>query len=126
MHGQIEWFVAFLGFWAWWCVLGSNFFGFDYFVGNQFVDCVRILSLIMSGWVCLDLFFNHGFACLVAKKMQEEKKHVLWGRTRMFFCKNNEKNYILFNYIVGFLKLYFIEEVGMSLDFEGASVLFWT
>ena len=78
----------------------------------------------MSGWVCLDLFFNHGFVCLVAKKMQEEKKHVLWGRTRMFFCKNNEKNYILFNYIIGFLKLYFIEEVGMSLVFEGASVLF--
>ena len=83
----------------------------------------------MSGWLCLDLFFNHGFACAFAclvKKMQGKKKtkHVLWGRTRMFFCKNNEKNYILFNYIIGFLKLYFIEEVGMSLDFEGASVLF--
>ena len=115
---------SFSGFLGLMVCAGFEFFGFDYFVGNQFVDCIRILSLIMSGWVCLDLFFNHGFACLVAKKMQEEKKHVLWGRTRMFFCKNNEKNYILFNYIVGFLKLYFIEEVGMSLDFEGASVLF--
>ena len=35
-------FVAFLCFWAWWCMLGSNFSRFDYFVGNQFVDCVRI------------------------------------------------------------------------------------
>ena len=78
----------------------------------------------MSGWVCLDLFFNHGFACLVAKKMQEEKKTCSLGRTRMFFCKNNEKNYILFNYIVSFLKLYFIEKVGMSLDFVEASMLF--
>lgn len=33
--------------------------------------------LSLSGWVCLDLFFNHGFACafawLVAKKMQGKK-----------------------------------------------------
>ena len=37
MHDQIEWFCGFSGF------LGLMVYaGFDYFVGNQFVDCIRI------------------------------------------------------------------------------------